>query len=289
MNTPPEPGASQGPSKSTGLSKPSLARDHARSMHGTTVRNMPTLPISAARDVPTDIPRDGLVWDETLGPGEYATRVLRRHTRLRIVNLDGDASVQLLVLNADNPIERLNVADIVKVQWNAYFGEGKLILSDMGRAMMSVVRDTCGNHDTFCGCSSERSNARRYGRGENHSAYPNARDRFLLGLMKHGLGKKDIAANLNLFKTVRIDPDGATRFVEQSSAPGQFVELRAEMNVLVALANTPHVLDDRMTYNATPARVLAWRGEPTPADDPIRIGTPEAQRAFENTDDLFNV
>lgn len=275
--------------KSTGLSKPSLARDHARAMHGTVIRAMPTLPVSNAKDVPNDVPRDALLWDETIGPGEYATRVLKRGSRLRIINLDGDACVQLLVFNADRPIERLNVADIVKVQWNAYFGEGKLILSDMGRALMSVTRDTCGNHDTFCGCSNEKSNARRYGTGDNYSKFPNARDRFLLGLMKHGLGRADISANLNLFKTVRIDLDGTLNFVERSSAPGQFVELRAEMNVIVALVNTPHVLDDRPTYNATPARLLAWRGEITPADDPIRNASPESQRAFENTEDFFNV
>ena len=274
--------------KSTGLSKPSLARDHARAMHGTVIRAMPTLPVGNAIDVPADVPRDALLWDETIGPGEYATRVLRRGSRLRIINLDGDACVNLLVFNADQPAERLNVADIVKVQWNAYFGEGKLILSDMGRAMMSVTRDTCGKHDAFCGCSNEAANTRRYGRGENHSAFPNARDRFLLGLMKHGLGRADIAANMNLFKTVRIDLDGSLHFVEHSSAAGQFVELRAEMNVLVAIANTPHVLDDRAAYHATPARLLAWRGPITPIDDPIRVGTPEAQRAFENTEDFFN-
>lgn len=274
-------------SKTTGLSSPALAREHARAKHGTVVPNMPTLPVSAARNVPQDIPRDALIWDETLAAGEYASRVLKRHTRLRIINTEGDACVQLLVFNADRPIERLNIADIVKVQWNAYFGEGKLILSDMGRALMSVVRDTCNQHDTFCGASNEKLHARKYGHGENYSATPNARDRFLLALLKHGLGKKDIPACLNLFKTVKIDAEGATHFVEKSSASGQYVELRAEMNVLVVLVNSPHVLDDRVAYTATSARLLAWTDAPTSIDDPIRIGSPEAQRAFENTDDFF--
>ena len=101
--------------------------------------------------------------------------------------------------NADRPIERLNVADTVKVQWNAYLGKGRLLLSDMGRVLMSIVADTCERHDTFCGCSDEKSNAARYGRGENYGPFPNARDRFLLALLKYGMGKKDIPRRTSTF------------------------------------------------------------------------------------------
>jgi uncharacterized protein len=248
---------------------------------------MPTIPATNARDLPARIAAGDVVWDETLGPGGYASRALTRGTRLRLTDLEGDACVALLVYNADHPAERLNVADTVKVQWNAYLGAGGLLLSDMGRVLMSITEDTCGNHDTFGGCSNERTHTARYGAGANHSPYPNARDRFLLALSKHGLGRKDVMPNVNLFKRVRIEEDGAMNFVEGSSSPGAYVELRAEMNVLVVLANAPHVLDERPTYNATPVRALAWRGPVTPPDDPIRVATPEGQRAFENTEDFY--
>jgi urea carboxylase-associated protein 2 len=201
--------------------------------------------------------------------------------------VEGDACLSLLVYNADNPPERLNVADTVKVQWNVYLGRGGLLLSDMGRVLMSIVEDTCGNHDAFCGCSNERTNARKYGSGANHGPHPNGRDRFLIALAKHGLARKDVTANINLFKGVRIAADGAVTLIEPSSGPGQHIELRAEMNVLVALANTPHVLDDRPEYVATPVRALAWRGLVTPEDDPIRNASPERLRAFQNAEDYF--
>lgn len=271
------------------LSTPYAARDHARAKHGTVIEAMPTIPPGGARDLPGDVPREALVWDETLAAGEYCSRVLRRGTRLRLVDLRGDACAQFLVHNADHPMERLNVADTVKVQWNAYLGEGKLLLSDMGRVLMSIVRDTSGRHDTFCGASSAWSNARKYGEGQNHSAHPNARDRFLLALAKQGLGKKDIPANVSFFKGVKIHEDGGMQFLEGAGPAGGFVELRAEMNVLVSIANCPHVLDPRPKYTATPLRVLAWRGAVTPAEDPIRNAGPENQRAFENVEDYYNV
>jgi urea carboxylase-associated protein 2 len=176
----------------------------------------------------------------------------------------------------------------VKVQWNGYLSEGKLLLGDMGRVLMSITTDTAGGrHDTFCGASNEHSNAKKYGQGANYTPAPNARDRFMLALLKHGLGRKDIPPNVNFFKTVRAAEDGSLKFSESHGKSGEHVELRAEMNVLVVITNTPHVLDPRKTYTATPIRVLAYRGPVTPEGDPIRNSTPEALRAFQNVEDYF--
>lgn len=271
----------------TNLSDPYQAREHARAQSGTVVPNMPTLPVERATNLPEGIDRAALVWDETLGAGDYCARVLKRHTRLRLINFEADACAHFIVFNADRPIERLNVADTVKVQWNAYLKQNALLLSDMGRVLMSLTRDTSGRHDTFCGPSNAKTNAAKYGAGENFSPFPNARDRFLIALQKFGLGKRDIPSSLCFFKGVKIEPDGTTMLSDYAGKPGDYVELRAEMNVLVVIANCPHVLDPSPEYVATPVRVLAYRGEPTPADDPIRNGLPEALRAFQNVEDYF--
>jgi urea carboxylase-associated protein 2 len=271
----------------TTLSDPYKAREHARAQAGTVVRAMPTIPASAAQDLPPGVRSSDVLWDETLAGGDYAARVLKRGTRLRLTNVGGDGCVGFLAFNADRPFERLNVADTVKVQWNAYLGEGNLLLSDMGRVLLSITRDTCGRHDTFCGASTAKSNAAKYGTGANYSSFPNARDRFLIGLLKHGLGKKDIPANVNFFKNVRVEADGGLTFVERSSKPGDAVELRAEMNVLVVLANVPHVLDPRTTYTCADVRATAWRGPVTAEDDQIRNASPENLRAFQNVEDYF--
>ncbi len=275
------------PSEAFDTATPLKARDHARAMAGALVRNMPTIPPSAAKDLPPGVSPAELVWEETIGAGGYAHRVLARGSRLRITDIEGDACVSLLLFNADRTIERLNVADTVKVQWNAYLGQGKLLLSDMGRVMMSITQDTSGRHDTFCGCSTAWSNAARYGEGDNYAACPNARDRFLIALGKYGLCRKDIPPNIGLFKGIRIESDGTTTLVDSPANPGAIVELRAEMNVLIVLANTPHVLDPRPAYHATPVRLTGWRGPLTAINDAVRNSTPEAIRAFESTEDLF--
>lgn len=263
------------------------ARAHARAQAGTVVDAAPTVPATAARDLPAGVAADDVVWAETLGAGGYSSRVLARHTRLRLTDVDGHACANLLLYNAHQPAERLNVADTVKVQWQAYLGRGSLLLSDMGRVLASITEDTAGAHDTFCGVSNAAANRARYGDGDNHGPHPNGRDRFALALAKHGLGRVDIPANVNLFAGVRVDEDGSLRWLPDASHAGAVVELRAEMDLLVVVANTPHVLDPGDDYVATPLRLLAHHGPPTPPDDPCRTASPEAERAYLNTEDLL--
>jgi urea carboxylase-associated protein 2 len=267
--------------------RPAGARDHARAMAGTRTEAMPTVPAAAVLDPPPGVEAGAMIWEETLAAGGYASRALNRGARLRLTDLAGDACVSMLVFNAERPVERLNVADTVKVQWNAYLGAGSLLLSDMGRVMFSILEDETGGHDAFCGASNAAANARRYGDGFNHGAHPNARDRFVIALAKHGLTRRDIHPCVNWFKPVRIAADGATVLEPGPFPPGRQVTLRAEMDVIVVLANCPHVLDPRGAYAVTPLRATAWRGPVTPEDDRVRNATPEGLRAFLNVEDYY--
>jgi len=265
---------------------PKGARQHARAMGGTRVEAMPTVPATEASDLPVGVAAQSMLWEETIGAGGYAARELRRGARLRLIDLRGDACVSMLIFNADRPIERLNVADTVKVQWNAYLRAGSLLLSDMGRVLMSITTDDAATHDTFCGPSNAR-NARLPDGAPARSMQPTARDRLLLGAAKFGLGRKDVHPCINWFKGVRIAAGGALHPDLGPFAAGRALVLRAEMNLILVLANCPHVLDRRADYAVAPVRVSAWRAPVTPADDPIRNATPERLRAFLNVEEYF--
>lgn len=267
--------------------RPDGARDHARAMAGTRVEAMPTIPATAATDLPPGVEAKSVVWDETLAAGGYASRRLARGTRLALTDLHGDACAAMLAFNAEQTAERLNVADTVKVQWNAYLGEGRLLLSDMGRVMFTILEDRTEGHDAFSGASNRASNARKYGDGFNHGVHPNARDRFTIAMAKHGLGRKDIHPCVAWFKPVRIAEDGAILLNPGPFAPGRRIILRAEMETLVVIANCPHPLDPRRDYSVTPLRATAWRGSPAEVEDPARLATPEGLRAFENVEDFY--
>jgi uncharacterized protein len=255
---------------------PYAAQAHARAMADIMVEAMPKLP-----------PSDGLIWEEILAGGGYTSRRLSRGSLVTMTDLEGDACASVLLFNAECPVERLNVADTVKVQWNAYLGTGKLLLSDMGRVMMTITADDAGTHDCFCGASNAAVHDRKYGNGSHYGPCPSARDRFLVALAKYGLGRKDVHPCVNFFKGMRIDAEGGTQAELGPFSPGRAITLRAEMDLILVVTNVPHVLDDRPEYKATPLRIEARKAAVTDEADAFRNATPEGLRAFLNTEDYY--
>jgi hypothetical protein len=260
------------------------ARDHARSQAGARVAAMPYLPASSYPDIPADVAPDDLVWAQTVAGGGYTNLAVAAGTTIQLTDLVGDACAHVLVYNADAPWERLNVADTTKVLWQAYLGPGHVLLSDQGRALATMVSDTSGAHDAFCGTSTVTRNVERYGDGSPQGPSPSGRELFVLAAAKHGLGPRDLPPSISFFKGVTVDPaSGALQYNGSTAdAAGARVRLRAELPLVVLVANVPHPLDPRESYTCTTLEILAWRGEPTAPEDPLWTRIPEAERAYLN-------
>jgi len=215
---------------------------------------------------------------ETIPGGWYYALSLSRGEALRLVNADGTSSASVIAWNADEPSERINHADSVKVQWTANLRKGRVILSDMGKVVFSIVEDTSGAHDALVGGSTAASNARRYG-----GDFRNTRDNFILAAGKLGLARRDIPQPVTFFAPLDVDAKGAFVWDEARRAKNDFVDLRAEMNLLVVISNCPHPLDPREIYAPGQLEVLRYLAAASP-EDPCRHAGPEAARAFENTE-----
>jgi urea carboxylase-associated protein 2 len=252
------------------------------------VRGMPTIPAAAALDLTPEMAR-GALWDETVEPGEYAAHRLPRGALLRLVDLEGDACAHMIVHNAQQPAERLNLADTVKVQWQTYPTIGSRLLSDLGRALLTIVGDTSGRHDALCSAPNRSDHETKYGDGAVEGQYPNARDRLIVAAIKAGLQRRDVGPSITFFKGARVTPGGALEHSSEPGARGAEVLLRCELPVHVAIANVPHALDDRPGYACTALRITAWRPDPAtngPLDAPTPDApTPEMTRAARNIDD----
>ena len=228
-----------------------------------------------------------LVHQEVLGGGLAWSRLLAVNQVLRIIDSSGGACVSALFFNAREPLERYNMPDTLKAQYTAFLTAGRALYSDMGRVLVSIVDDTCGWHDTITGCGDAATTGARFGEGRyqelRNGFHRNARDNFLVELGKHGLGRRDLAANVNFFVRVSVDADGQLRFVPGNSHPGARVDLRCEMDVLVVLSSTPHPLDPATRYAPPAVELEIWRGEPAGADDACRTSRSENERGFELT------
>ncbi|MDF2119563.1 urea carboxylase-associated family protein [Roseiarcaceae bacterium H3SJ34-1] len=245
----------------------------------------------APRALPGPTARDGapiaeraILARETIPGGWYWTIRLARGDALRIVNRSGHSSVSLLAWSSADPSERLNHADTIKVQWTASLRKGRVILSDMGRVLFSMIEDTSGAHDTLAGGSNAATNKARYG----SVATRNTRDNFILAAGKLGLDRRDVMPCISFFAPVSVDAAGRFAWDAGRCSAGDFIDLRAEMDVLVALSNCPHPLDPATVYAPQPVDVICYAPEPAGADDLCRTASAEAIRAFENNARLSN-
>jgi uncharacterized protein len=259
------------------------ARDHARAQGDTLVEHMPTVPASRYGPLPDDVDRAGLVWAERVAPGGYTHRVLAAGTSVRLADTEGEACAHVLLFRAGQPWERLCVADTVKVQWQAYTAPGQVLLSDQGRVLATVTAESSGCHDAICGTTTLIANTERYGSGAPEGPSPAGRELFVLAAAKHGLSPRDLPPSISFFKGVRVEAsDGRLSWVGGCGGPSS-LEVRAEMPLLMLVANTAHPLDPRPAFTNSTLEVLAWSGHPAGPDDPWWNSSPERTRAFLNT------
>jgi urea carboxylase-associated protein 1 len=187
-------------------------------------------------------------WSARLAAGE----------RLRIIDLEGQQAVDFLCFNAADPAERYHAANTVKVPCNIFLGQGSVLRSSLARPMMTIVEDTCGGHDTIFGCCSFEIDRVRYGQTNAECCQRN----FEREMARHGIGKEHVVPNVNFFMSVPVAADGSAAIVASRSRPSDYVDLRAEMDVIAVLSNCPEALNPATGAGGpTPIRVVHYVAE----------------------------
>ena len=199
---------------------------------------------------------------ETIPAGEYWLNPVMRGETFRIVDLEGNQAVDTLFFSAADPHERYSACDTIREQGNIYLTAGTVILSDLLNPMLTIVADTVGRHDTLGGACAGESNTIRY--ALEKKTMHSCRDSYLLAVAENGhlgLAKRDIGHNINFFMNVPVTTEGGLTFEDGVSGAGRYVEMRAEMDVLVLISNCPQLNNPCNAYNPTPVEVLIWPAE----------------------------
>jgi len=227
-------------------------------------------------------------YETVIEGGKHWSLTLRGGMRLRLVDQLGGANVGMLLYNPRNPLERYNAPDTLKCQHTFKLTKGHCLYSDMGRIFCSIVEDTAGWHDTVCGNANAVLVSRRWGRKPyqefRNEWTQNGLDAFLVEGGKYGLGRRDLAANVNWFSKVAAAEDGTMQFDASRTESGRFVDLRFEMDALVLLHTCPHPLNPAPEYPRYPVLIEISKADPVAADDLCRNSRPENARGFENTE-----
>lgn len=173
---------------------------------------------------------------------------------LRMVDLEGNQAIDFLLYATADDAERYSAQDTVTAQGNLFLRNGSVLLSNEGRAMMTIVATSVDYHDTIGGACSCESNSLRY--GHHTKSQHSCVDNFLEANLTDGRGKRDMVSNINFFMNVPVEADGALGIVDGISAPGLTADLRAEMDVTVVVSNCPQINNPCNAFNPTPVRMI---------------------------------
>ncbi|MGI9405320.1 MAG: DUF1989 domain-containing protein [Hyphomicrobiaceae bacterium] len=202
--------------------------------------------------IPSEIIPGTTVSDTVVAACEPWSGIVKAGQVLRLVDLEGQQAIDFLCFNDADRSERYHMANTIKIPGNIYLGKGSVLRSQLARPMMTVISDSCGRHDTIFGCCSFAVDEVRYGKTNPECCQRN----FERELATHGLGPEHVVANVNFFMSVPVAEDGTAQIVESHSRAGDFVDLRADMDVLAVLSNCPEALNDA-TGDAGPTPIRA--------------------------------
>lgn len=230
---------------------------------------------------------ENILWQDNLHGGQTWSHVLEPGMALRLTDIEGGANVSALFYNASQPEERYNMPDTLKAQHIARLTKGFVLYSDMGRILCSVTEDSVGWHDPIGGTLTTDQLAAKYGI-KSYQEFRNgftqsSKEGLLLELAKYSLGPKDLTPTLNLFSKVQVDDTGAMKYIPGNSKAGDYVELRAEMKVLILLSANHHAMDQGGVYAPKPVQLTVKRVPAPGPDDPCRVSRPENERGFQLT------
>lgn len=196
--------------------------------------------------------------DFVVEAGDPFTHEIRKGQIVRIVDLEGNQSADTLFFNAQDYTDRYSSQNTVLEQSNIYLTTGTKLLSTDGNVLLTIVADTCGRHDTLGGACATESNMVRYGIETRHMHA--CRQSFVRGIQewKHRFEKRDLASNINFFMNVPVTPGGELYFAGGVSGPRKYVELRAEMDILMLVSNCPQLNNPCNAFNPTSLQILIW-------------------------------
>lgn len=231
------------------------------------------------------------LYEELVPGGGHTSFVLKRGQLLRITDLEGGANASLLLLNAAEKSERLNLPDSLKCQHTAKLTAGHCLYSDMGRVLAAITADTCGWHDSFGGVLNAEEVQEKYGSGNyqqlRNGFFRNGVDNLLVEMGKWNLNLQDLLMCLNLFSKVTVDSDGCFHFQPGNSKAGDYIELYAPMDTLVVLTALQHPMDSSPDYAPKPLQLSWHKVESDGISVLCRTSRPENQRGFHNTERLY--
>jgi uncharacterized protein YcgI (DUF1989 family) len=152
---------------------------------------------------------------------------------LRVVDIEGGQVVDLVTYSQQNSKEFLSSPRTMDFSSKIYFSSGDVLYSDLGNPMWTITDDAVGGHPFLFAPCDQKMFEITYGATEPH---PNCFDNLSKNLARYAIQPEQIFVPFNIFMNARINNNGEIDIQPPLSAAGDFVELRAEMDMIAGVS-----------------------------------------------------
>ncbi len=188
---------------------------------------------------------------------EYTAFTLRRGQVLRFVDIEGKQVPDLVCFNENDLTEDLNTGYSQLLNKRRELRQGDRLYSVICNPMMTILGYSNPESHAYGSMCSEELNRLRYGVPGTR----NCRDNLAMALAPWGLNRRQLPFAFKPFMRVGVLPDGTMEVQEPTSQPGDFYDLRAEMDLLVGVSNCPQERNPCNGFKPTPLGIILF--EPT--------------------------
>ncbi|MDP8973229.1 MAG: urea carboxylase-associated family protein [Actinomycetota bacterium] len=158
---------------------------------------------------------------------------LKRGQVLRIIDPEGEQVSDVVAFAREDHSERLSSGRSLDYNNTIYLTTGHVLYSNRSNPMFVILEDRVGKHDFLLTPCSPETFEILY---EDHEGYhPSCLENLTENLRRFGIVQDDIPTAFNVFMNVDILPSGELRIGHPLSKPGDFVDLRAEMDLTVGI------------------------------------------------------
>ena len=197
-----------------------------------------------------------VVLEEVIPAKGYKALEMKKGQTLRIVDVEGKQVMDLVAFNHQDPEEKLSMvwSNMFNRTWN--LTKGHTLYTGRSNPMFSVLEDTVGMNYCGGGFCTGQANFFRYGIPD----IPNCADNLTQALAPHGIQRKDIDEGccFNIFMHIAFDADKTFEIREPITKPGDYMNLRAEMDVVVGMSNCPQERNPCNGFNPTPMSITLF-------------------------------
>ncbi|CAN5914715.1 urea carboxylase-associated family protein [soil metagenome] len=189
-----------------------------------------------------------------LAPQTGTGLIVRRGELLRIIDPQGEQVSDLVSFARDDPSEWLSSGRTIDYANTIYVTTGHTLYSNRSRPMWTIVEDTVGRHDFLLTPCSPETFTIIYKTTAHH---PSCFENLVNALSPFGIEANRIPTTLNVFMNVVVAPDGELQILPPRSRAGDYLLLRAEMDMIVGVTACSAELSNNGSFKPIDVELLS--------------------------------